>query len=348
MGGGRTFGLTSATHTKRGRGTFKRRGGFGGGGRGSYSSGGGSSNHASGSGSNSFGNSGHKDALARASADLASKGQDEATLQEQRFDDVVTLDRIDTSLGFERIEQGAARQAWLVSMHPTLIKEDSAGGNARGKAGVDFYFIEDDAGSFKVTMLYQPYFFLACRPSTESSVEEWLLRRYEGYLNKVERVWKEDLKLPNHLVGHQRLFLKCLFDNATDLLDVRRDLLPLVTEAKAKLDAVDAYADALYSADLQSGRAGAGEAGGGRGGGDGFGAGADPTMSAMDIFIEDETDTLDDQWTGGRAKNAKGKATNDKGRGLDPQDCIVDLREYDVPYYLRVAIDKGEHIFHAG
>lgn len=32
----------------------------------------------------------------------------------------------------------------------------------------------------------------------------------------------------------------------------------------------------------------------------------------------------------------------DKGP-VDPSDSIVDIREYDVPYHVRVAIDKGMH-----
>jgi hypothetical protein len=28
--------------------------------------------------------------------------------------------------------------------------------------------------------------------------------------------------------------------------------------------------------------------------------------------------------------------------GASPSEFIIDIREYDVPYYLRVAIDKGE------
>lgn len=28
--------------------------------------------------------------------------------------------------------------------------------------------------------------------------------------------------------------------------------------------------------------------------------------------------------------------------GANPSEFIIDIREYDVPYYLRVAIDKGE------
>jgi DNA polymerase epsilon subunit 1 len=45
--------------------------------------------------------------------------------------------------------------------------------------------------------------------------------------------------------------------------------------------------------------------------------------AGFDIFDEDEN--------------------NDKrpNAAIDPSDFIVDIREYDVPYHVRVAIDKG-------
>ena len=32
-----------------------------------------------------------------------------------------------------------------------------------GRAGVDYYFIQDDGGMFKVTLLCEPYFYIACK-----------------------------------------------------------------------------------------------------------------------------------------------------------------------------------------
>lgn len=37
--------------------------------------------------------------------------------------------------------------------------------HSTGLAAVDFYFIQDDGGTFKVTMPYEPYFYLSCRVS---------------------------------------------------------------------------------------------------------------------------------------------------------------------------------------
>ena len=30
---------------------------------------------------------------------------------------------------------------------------------------MDFYFIQDDGGMFKCTLLYEPYFYIACKVS---------------------------------------------------------------------------------------------------------------------------------------------------------------------------------------
>lgn len=64
---------------------------------------------------------------------------------------------------------------------------------------------------FKATMPYEPYFLVTCRVSritprndslicvlqagSETVVEEWLLKRYEGVLLRVQREKKWDLDL---------------------------------------------------------------------------------------------------------------------------------------------------------
>lgn len=39
---------------------------------------------------------------------------------------------------------------------------------------------------------------------------------------------------------------------------------------------------------------------------------------------------------------AEAESSKTKGKNSDPRDLITDIREYDVPYYLRVAIDNSE------
>lgn len=233
-------------------------------------------------------------------------------------------DEIDAKMGFERLEAGPSREAWLVNMHPTLLPPnpaDEGGGHPTGKSAVDFYFIEDDASSFKVTVQYHPYVLLGCRAGTESIVEEWLKRKFEGLITSIERKRKEDLKLPNHLVGHNRLLLKLNFWNIQDLLSVRKDLLPLAERFQKRRDAVDTYADTL--ADVEA---------------TGASAGLDIEMEQAEVEALGFDNEQERSWTGAR-KGKKGARSGGPPQ-LEPEDCIADFREYDVPYYLRVAIDN--------
>lgn len=154
------------------------------------------------------------------------------------------------------------------------------------------------------------------------------MRKYEDVVLKVQRVRKEDLKLvrlprdseqrrvadpppplqPNHLLGYRREYIALYFKNQNDLFSVRRELLPIATKNREKLDAVDTYAEVI-----------SGE-----------------TMFEMDYDIEEM----------GKSKSF---ATMGAGAGANmagsAAEAILDMREYDVPYYLRVAIDKGEFSF---
>lgn len=141
----------------------------------------------------------------------------------------------------------------------------------------------------------------------ETVIEEWLLKKYEGVICRITRERKEDLKMPNHLLGHKRLFLQLHFLNVSDLLAVRRDIMPLALANSAQLDAVDAYAEVVQAT-------------------------ADAGMS-----IE-----IDEEWgadMGPSESNSRATAA-DKAKDKDPREGIIDIREYDVPYYLRVAMDN--------
>ena len=104
-------------------------------------------------------------------------------------------------------------------------------------------------------------------------------------------------------MGHRRLYLQLHFRNISDLLAVRRDLMPLALANGAKRDAVDAYAEVISAT-----------------------AGA-----SMGIEIDG-----DDWGDIGESRNEKGASSRDR----DPRESIVDIREFDVPYYLRVAMDN--------
>ena len=138
----------------------------------------------------------------------------------------------------------------------------------------------------------------------ETTIEEWLMKRYEGVICRITRLRKEDLKMPNHLMGHRRLYLQLHFRNVSDLLTVRRDIMPLALANSAKLDAVDAYAEVVNA------------------------------TAAATTNIE-----LEGEWAADADEGA-GSSRRTGGRDKDPREGIIDIREYDVPYYLRVAMDN--------
>ncbi|KAJ3528968.1 hypothetical protein NM688_g7921 [Phlebia brevispora] len=230
---------------------------------------------------------------------------EEGTQLEARFEQVRIQDEVDEKLGFPRVQEGPMKEGWLINMHPTLMKDAEWPG---GKAAVDFFFIQDDGGMFKVTMQYEPYFCIACKNGMETTIEEWLLKKYEGTICRITRERKEDLKMPNHLLGLKRLYLQLHFRNVSDLLTVRRDIMPLALANSAKLDAVDAYAEVVQAT-------------------------ADAGMS-----IE-----IDEEWGADIdpvASTSRGAGASDNAKDKDPREGIIDIREYDVPYYLRVAMDN--------
>ncbi|EMD36430.1 hypothetical protein CERSUDRAFT_66053 [Gelatoporia subvermispora B] len=227
--------------------------------------------------------------------------EDDGTQLAERFEQVRVNDEIDEKLGFARVQEGPRKEGWLVNMHPTLMKDADWPG---GKAAVDYYFIQDDGGMFKCTLQYEPYFYIACKVGMETMIEEWLVKKYEAFIFRISRERKEDLQLPNHLLGHRRLYLQLHFRNVSDLLAVRRELMPLALANSAKLDAVDAYAEVVSSA----------------------------AHSGLAVEIEGEWEAGLDAGSGA----AHGRSSRDK----DPREGIIDIREFDVPYYLRVAMDN--------
>ncbi|GAT24472.1 DNA polymerase epsilon, catalytic subunit A/POL2 [Aspergillus luchuensis] len=220
----------------------------------------------------------------------------EATSQDEKFEAIRLANSIDESLGFPRFESGEKRVGWLINMHSTSIEDPNVPG---GRAGVDYYFLEDGGGSFKATVEYDPYFLIAVKKGRETEVEDWCRRAFEGLIKKITRVEKEDLKLPNHLLGYKRTFLQLNFASVSHLLEVRKTLLPLAEKNKKNVNVMDTYME------ISSANAG------------------------FDLF--------DDELINESRSNAT----------MNASDFIIDIREYDVPYHVRVSIDKEERLTRA-
>lgn len=196
-------------------------------------------------------------------------------------------------------------------MHSTTVEDPNIPG---GRAGVDFYFLDDDGNNFKATVEYDPYFLIAVKGGREQEVEEWCRRILEGVVKDVHRVVREDLQMPNHLLGNRRTFLRLSFANVGNLLEARKLLMPIAEKNKKNVTAMDTYAEmARYE--------------------------TTPNVQWRNVTDNRRTsagfDLFDDELDESRPNAA-----------LNASDFIIDIREYDVPYHVRVSIDKGPFPLH--
>jgi DNA polymerase epsilon subunit 1 len=169
------------------------------------------------------------------------KNGNEATSSDEKREATRLAHSIDEAQGFARYESGKKRIGWLCNISATSIEDEKI---PEGRAGLDCYFIEDDGGTFKATLEYDPYFLVAVKRGHEPEAEEWLKRAPGGGVVKsIKKVEKEDLQMPNHLLGYRRTFFELRFSNVNDLLAARRDIMPIAEKNKKNMNAMDTYAE---------------------------------------------------------------------------------------------------------
>ncbi|XP_063000312.1 DNA polymerase epsilon catalytic subunit A [Elgaria multicarinata webbii] len=190
------------------------------------------------------------------------------------------------------MKEPAERTGWLINMHPTEILDE----DKRLVSAVDYYFIQEDGSRFKVALPYKPYFYIATQKGCDREVSSFLSKKFQGKIAKLDTVPKEDLDLPNHLVGLKRNYIKLSFNTVDDLIKVRREITPAVKKNRARDQSVDTYTTMLASALAGSG--------------------------------------------------LSGKQEEPSKKTADQMDNIVDMREYDVPYHIRLSIDLKIHVAH--
>ena len=172
--------------------------------------------------------------------DVSTLRPSEATSQDEKLQATRLAHTIDESMGFARYDSGRKKTGWLCNMHSTTIEDEK---NPGGRAGVDYYFLEEDGGTFKATVEYDPYFLIAVKKGKEADVEEWCRRKFEGLVKRVKRIEKEDLQMPNHLLGYRRMFLQLAFENVSNLLNVRKAIMPIAEKNRMGMNAMDTYAE---------------------------------------------------------------------------------------------------------
>ena len=186
--------------------------------------------------------------------EAASLRASEATSQDEKIQATRLAHSIDESMGFSRYDSGKKKVGWLCNMHSTAIEDEKIPG---GKAAVDYFFIEEDGNTFKATVGYDPYFLIAVRRGKEPEIEEWCRRNFEGLVKGVKRIEKEDLQMPNHLLGYRRTFLELSFENVPNLMSVRKTIMPIAEKNKQSMNAMDTYAEvARYFIEAQTGSSG--------------------------------------------------------------------------------------------
>ena len=170
----------------------------------------------------------------------------EATSFNEKLEALKLANAIDERMGFPRYDSGKKRVGWLCNMHSTTVPDEAI---PSGRAAVDFYFISDEVeaqergATFKATVEYDPYFLIAVKRGREGEIEEWVKRGFEGIVKGVSVVRKEDLSMPNHLLGYKRTLLKLSFTNVGELLAVRKVVMPIAEKNRKKVDAMETYAD---------------------------------------------------------------------------------------------------------
>ncbi|KAH3743851.1 DNA polymerase epsilon catalytic subunit A [Pelomyxa schiedti] len=181
-------------------------------------------------------------------------------------------------MGFPRIPSGDARIGYLLNVHPTLLRDDEA---LKVRSAVDCYFISSTKETFKVSLLFMPYFYLIVQEQYYREVEAELRRTYETSIESMECVEKEDLTLKNHLSGLRKKCMKVNFLAVPTLVRIRSELDPIIQANKQRTEMSHAY-DAFSTTSSSS---------------------SNRHISSYLQFIDD-------------------------------------IREYDIPYYTRVTIDK--------
>lgn len=235
----------------------------------------------------------------------------------QKLEMVQRIDDIDKIMGFDRLEttenEGSkSKKGWLVNMHATTIPTDDY---LAGYSGVDYYFIAEEGGYFKSTIRFDPYFFLVSVPGHELEVEETLRKFLEASnIKSISRETKDDLAMPNHLLGLKQTLIKLTFHNVTDLLGARRLLNPIIKENQLQRDSRDIYQISSFN-NVNS-------------------VGGEDHMQQDNFFSSSKN---------GNSLNMKfGAGADEKvSENVNPLTFIDDIREYDVPYHVRVSIDKN-------
>ena len=75
----------------------------------------------------------------------------------------------------------------------------------------------------------------------------FLSRKLSGRLAGIDMVDKEDLDLPNHLVGLKGRYLKLRFSSVEDLIKAKREVMPAVRKNREREKSRTIYDPTLFT-----------------------------------------------------------------------------------------------------
>lgn len=234
-------------------------------------------------------------------------------------------EKLDEMFGFAKYESGPAKIGWLANFRTTSILDE----DERSLSAIDYYFIEEDGSTFKCTITNEPYFYIGVKRGMEQQVEQFLIKQYTTKISRTLLMEKEDLEMVcednkknlhyahiansssvlfftqlNHLSGLKAKFIRVSFPNVQDLLHVRKFILDLV-EKNSKKTQIEAYEyEDFHESHLSS------------------------DEEDVDMDKDSNMTKLSNALSGGSSHMAL-------------LDSIIDIREYDVSYHIRTAIDQG-------
>lgn len=145
-------------------------------------------------------------------------------------------------MGFSSLAPGSApRVGWLLNMVPSTIEEPTS---KRSVQTVDLFFISDDpAGDFRVSIVSQPYLYLAVAPQLLREVDVALRRRYTDVIAEISTVHLEDTARPNHLANQKGYpFLKVETRTLGELYNLRQQLQDIIYRNNERTGRISAYA----------------------------------------------------------------------------------------------------------
>ena len=128
-------------------------------------------------------------------------------------------------------------------MVQTIVPHSDSG---EEQSALDLYFIEENGGMFKSTVLFYPYFYIYCEEAYAHSMEQFLRQKFDGIIHDVELCHKVDLDQKNHLSGIKRAYLKLIFLNENDMKSASSDIRKKIAVNKQKKLTKSVYGESFH------------------------------------------------------------------------------------------------------